>query len=171
MSAHPLLIVNPPLMVLLDHYLNPSLPVAALQYDRLLTGCQWNTKYVFFFFPRMSLNMQHLHHSFTHFGLSMRICLQAIQRGHKATYWVFPLLHIWAKQKEEKRTRKISCSIDIHSGEMWILSTHVRSPGSSSLTIKKKKKKKSTSTHTEWTMLSRLHCSDGSYPSTATADP
>lgn len=29
-SAHPLLVVNPPLMVLLDHYLNPSLPVAAL---------------------------------------------------------------------------------------------------------------------------------------------
>lgn len=56
--------------------------------------------------------MQHLHHSFTHFGLSMRICLQAIQRGHKATYWVFPLLHIWAKQKEEKRTRKISCCVD-----------------------------------------------------------
>lgn len=89
--------------------------------------------------------MQHLHHSFTHFGLSMRICLQAIQRGHKATYWVFPLLHIWAKQKEEKRTRKISCCVDIHSGEMWILSTHVRSPSSSSLTIKKKKHQ-----HSHW---------------------
>lgn len=35
MSAHPLLVVNPPLVVLLDHYLNPPLPVTALQDDGL----------------------------------------------------------------------------------------------------------------------------------------
>lgn len=36
-SAHPLLIVDPPLVILLDHHLNPSLPVAALQHNRLTT--------------------------------------------------------------------------------------------------------------------------------------
>lgn len=35
-SAHPLLVVDPPLVILLDHHLNPSLPVAALQHDRLM---------------------------------------------------------------------------------------------------------------------------------------
>lgn len=34
-SAHPLLVVDPPLVILLDHHLNPPLPVAALQHDRL----------------------------------------------------------------------------------------------------------------------------------------
>lgn len=39
-NAHPLLVVNPPLVILLDDHLYPSLPVAALQYNSLLTGCR-----------------------------------------------------------------------------------------------------------------------------------
>lgn len=42
-AAHPLLVVDPPLVILLDHHLNPFLPVAALQHNCLVTGCR-NTK-------------------------------------------------------------------------------------------------------------------------------
>lgn len=35
-STHPLLVVDPPLVILLNHHLNPSLPVAALHHNRLL---------------------------------------------------------------------------------------------------------------------------------------